>query len=612
MKIVEKKYSILQNIRFLIKESRTFEKRIIPYSLIAIVTGIIVPVIGVYLPKTAVDLLARKAGMNEIAVVMGSITGALLLLQGVNGYFERARYFLWNHYRKICMQKLYLHSVDIPYACAEDADCRQKYEKAVTAVAWGDNSGPSRLFREVPGLVISVMGFVLYSGILSRLHITVVLLLLISALIIWMFQKKEAACYERTMEEYAFLGRKHRYIMSSCRDVKMGKDIRVYDMSGWLSYLIRALQGKKSRCIKKRKQQEYVTQIAGCVLNLLRDAIAYTYLIYITVQGRISLGDFMLYFGAITGFSDWITNIIWGMGSIRTGNIQFNYIRTFLDIPTEDIQHGECGLPDLSEGVEITFDHVSFRYPGSDTDTIHDITFTMHKGERIAIVGLNGAGKTTLVKLMAGFYEPTGGCIRVNGVDLKELCKKDIYSLYSIVFQDALILPFMVDENIALREKEEIDAEKIEQALRQSGLYEELQKRHITKDTYMTKRIMETGIDFSGGQQQKFLLARALYKDSPVLILDEPTAAMDPLAEKEMYEKYDSLCRGKTAMFISHRLASTQFSDRILFLKNGEITEVGNHQELVLLNGEYAHMFEVQSYYYNLSDEQREEVPEWL
>lgn len=612
MEIEEKKYTILQNIWFLIKESKALDRRILPFTLIVIVTGIVVPVFGIYLPKVAVDLLTRKAEIQEIALIMGGIVGGYLVLQAVNGYFERARYFFWNNYRRICMQKLYLHSVDIQYAYAEDAGCREQYEKAATAVAWGDNSGPSRFFRQLPTLIVSFMGFVLYSSILSTLHIAVVFLLLFSALIIWLFERREAVCHERTMGEYASLGRKHRYIMNGCKDIKMGKDIRVYDMSGWLSDLIRLLQRKKDRCVKKRKRQEYITQVAGCVLNLLRDGIAYTYLIYMTVQGKIGLGDFMLYFGAITGFSDWIINIIWGIGYIKTGNIQLNYIRTFFDIPTEDIQSGECELPDLSEGVEIVFDHVSFRYPGSDRDTIHDISFTMHKGERIAIVGLNGAGKTTLVKLMAGFYEPTAGQIRVNGVDLQTLSKQDIYSLYSAVFQDALILPFMLDENIALKRKEEIDEERINRALRQSGLYEELKRKHITKDSYMTRKLVKNGVNFSGGQQQKFLLARALYKDSPALVLDEPTAALDPLAEKEMYEKYDSLCQGKTALFISHRLASTQFSDRILFLRDGEIVESGNHQELLSQKGEYALMFEVQSYYYNLPEEEREEVPAWL
>ncbi len=608
MKIEEKTYSVFQNILFLIRESRELDKRILSFTAIAIVTGVMMPVFGIYLPKTAVDLLARRAGIQEIAAVMGGLVAFMLVIYGVGGYFKRAGYFFWNNYRKICMQKLYFHSVDIHYAYAEDAGCRQQYEKAVTAVSYGDYSGPSRLFRQVPDLIIDILCFFLYFGILSSLHIMVVLLLLFSALVIWLFEKKEAACHERTMEEYALLGRKYRYTMNSCQDVRKGKDIRVYDMSGWLARIIRFLQEGKNKCIKERKRQEYITQVAGCVLNLLRDGIAYTYLIYMAVQGKISLGDFMLYFGAIIGFSTWVTGIIWGIGNIKTGNIQFNYIRTYLDIPVEDIRKSECPMPDLSRGVEITFDHVSFRYPGSDTDTVHDVSFTIHKGERVAIVGLNGAGKTTLVKLMTGFYEPTGGSILVNGTELSKWGKQDIYALYSAVFQKAMILPFMLDENIALTHKEEIDQERINEVLAQSGLYEDLVRRNITKDRYMTQKLTRDGVSLSGGQQQKFLLARALYKDAPVLVLDEPTAALDPIAEKEMYEKYDILCRGKTALFISHRLASTQFSDRILFMKKGEITECGSHEELLSMDGEYAHMFEVQSYYYNLPEEMDGEV----
>jgi len=612
MEVEEKKYTILQNIRFLIRESMELDKRILIFTFIAIVTGIVTPVFGIYLPKAAVDLLVKKAGAREIALVMGGIAGGMLILYGLREYFERSRYFFWNNYRKVCMRKIYFHSIDMPYSCAEDAGYCQMYDKAVTAVAYGDNSGPSRFFRCVPELLIHLFCFVIYSGIISTLHIGVVFLLLLSTLVIWMFERKESACYEETMAEYAGLGRQYRYTVNSCQNVRMGKDIRVYRMSGWLAGLIRLLQKGKDGCVRKRKRQELITQIAGCVLNLLRDGIAYTYLVYLTVQGEIGMGDFMLYFGAITSFSEWMIQIIWGIGNLKTGNNQLNYIRTFLDIPVEDEEEGECDLPDLSDGVEIDFDHVSFRYPNSERDVVHDITFTIHKGERVAIVGLNGAGKTTLVKLMTGFYEPTGGTIRVNGVELSRLSKQNIYSLYSAVFQEALIFPFMVDENIALKRKEEIDEERIEDVLEQSGLAEEMRRRGIHKDSYMTQKLVKEGINFSGGQQQKFLLARALYKDSPVLVLDEPTAALDPLAEKEMYEQYESLCEGKTALFISHRLASTQFSDRILFLKDGRVEESGSHEELLMAKGEYAHLFEVQSYYYNLSEEQREEVPAWM
>lgn len=611
MEIEEKKYNIFQNCAFLIRESLGYDKRILIFSVIAILTGVVVPIFGIYLPKAAVDLLTEHADAQKIAGVLGAVVGGMLVVQGVNEYFDSRRYFYYNSMRKYFMRKIFLHSLDTGYDYAESGECRQQYEKAIGTVDSGDYSGPSRLFAEIPNLIICVLCFILYSGILSTLHIAVVILLLVNALIVYFFQRRERMCYERTMEEFATVGRRLRYTRNACEEVKKGKDIRVYDMGGWLAGLIRLLQGRQRKVLDKRRNQEYVTQIVGCILNFLRDGIAYAYLIYMTFRGEISMGDFMLYFGAITGFSDWVIQIIWKAGSIKTGNIQLNYLRTFIDIPTEDIDKGESKLPDISDGVEIEFSHVSFRYPGNDKDTIRDLSFRIKKRERVAVVGLNGAGKTTLVKLMTGLYNPTEGVIRINGTDITKLSKKDIYSLYAAVFQDVMILPFRMDENIALKREDEIDGGRVEKVLKLSGLYEEFRERNITQDSYMTQRLVKDGVTLSGGQQQKFLLARALYKEAPVLVLDEPTAALDPLAEKEMYEKYEQHCAGKTAMFISHRLASTQFSNRIFFMKDGEISECGSHAELLKAGGEYAHMFEVQSYYYNVSGEEREEAVEW-
>ena len=291
------------------------------------------------------------------------------------------------------MRKLFFRSLDSPYAYNESGECRQKYERAFEAVAWGDNSGPTVFYNKVPECISSIICFLLYSSILSTLHIAVVILLLVSALIIYFFERREAACYERTMDEYAKAGRRLRYTRDVCDDVKMGKDIRVYDMGNWLTGLMRLLQGRREKVLKKRLNQEYVTQIVGCVLNFLRDGIAYAYLIYMTLKGHIGMGDFMLYFGAITGFSDWVIQIIWHIGSIKTGNIQVNYIRTFLEIPAEDIEKAECRLPNISDGVEIEFSHVSFSYPDSDKETIRDLSFHIKKGERVAVVGTNGADR---------------------------------------------------------------------------------------------------------------------------------------------------------------------------------------------------------------------------
>ena len=228
---------------------------------------------------------------------------------------------------------------------------------------------------------------------------------------------------------------------------------------------------------------------------------------------------------------------------------------------------------------------------------LKDFSLHIEAGEKIALVGVNGTGKTTLVKLLCGFYRPDRGKIRVNGVDIQRCRKEDLYGLFSAVFQDLYIDPYTVAENISMANEAETNMERVEACLERVGLFKTIRSypRHI--HTYMAKSI-EEGMVLSGGQQQKLLMARALYKDAPVMILDEPTAALDPIAESETYESFHGLAGDKTVIYISHRLASTRFCDRIVFVKDGRNAESGTHEKLMDQEGEYARMFEVQSHYY--------------
>lgn len=216
----------------------------------------------------------------------------------------------------------------------------------------------------------------------------------------------------------------------------------------------------------------------------------------------------------------------------------------------------------------------------------------------------NGAGKTTIIKLLCGFYEPTKGTIKINGIDIRKFAKKDLYRLFSAVFQDNRIFPFKVGENLTFQRQEKVDRKRAEEAQREAGLWETFEKNNISLDDYMTHYFLKDGVNLSGGEMQKFMLARAIYKDAPILVLDEPTASLDPIAESKVYEMYAGIARKKTAIFISHRLASTKFSNRIFFLKDGKIAESGSHEELMAQKGAYAHMFEVQSSYYREKGEE--------
>ena len=218
-------------------------------------------------------------------------------------------------------------------------------------------------------------------------------------------------------------------------------------------------------------------------------------------------------------------------------------------------------------------------------------------------MGVNGAGKSTFVKLLCGALRPKQGTVLVNGIDSKRFRKRDYYSLFSAVFQKSGFLPVSITENIVLNVKKEPDMENMWNCIRMAGLERKIKSLPQGADTCLVKHISENGTELSGGEEQRLLLARALYKDAPVLVLDEPTAALDPIAENEIYQKYYEFTKEKTAIFISHRLASTRFCDRIILLDKGTIIECGTHEELMALGGKYAEMFQIQSQYYKNGEE---------
>lgn len=285
------------------------------------------------------------------------------------------------------------------------------------------------------------------------------------------------------------------------------------------------------------------------------------------------------------------------LATLRRQSLDISIVREFLDYPeTFKMEEGIPITPDLRTPYQIELQDVSFRYPGAEKDTLAHINLTIQPGEKLAIVGLNGAGKTTLIKLMCGFLDPTEGKVLLNDADIRTYNRRDYYKLFSAVFQDFSVLDVTIAENIAQTD-ENIDRSLMEHCIEQAGLTEKIVGLSKGVGTHIGK-VFEDGIHLSGGELQRLMLARALYKNAPIIILDEPTSALDPIAESDIYNKYNELTDGRMAVYISHRLASTRFCDRIILIAEGGIDEVGTHEELIARNGHYAELFEIQSRYY--------------
>lgn len=554
----------------------------------------IYPFMSVVLPKLAIGTLEQfgKDAVKPLVIVLLVYLAIAGLCGFMNNYLTqvisaenmriRLRYIIR------CSEKIQ----NMDYKNVEDSTFWEKYDKAMNA---GNNNteGIEGLYNhlaKLPAMTITLIGMCVIGMTLSPF---VVLALVLHVIVImWVSAKVHDLEYAKK-EDIAKASRRMRYFRNTTQDFTFGKDIRIFDLRQ------RILDNYKSEinayvAVKRMlANKKFLLGGASLLTLLLTNVVMYGILIEKTYNG-MPISSFTMYVALITSLMALMIEYGEYMTFIRNEGEYVNDYFRMIDAPL--ITEGEQS-PKIDGQVEIVFDHVTFRYPNTDVDIYKDFSFTIHKGERLAIVGINGAGKSTLVKLICGLYEPNEGHIYINGIDIREWNKQALYNLYSTVFQDFNILAFTLRENVTCK-KENSDDDKVREVLERVGLGKKLSSLDKGLDQMMLKVIDEQGTDFSGGERQKLAIARALYKDAPMIIMDEPTAALDALAEAEIYESFSSLVEGKTAIYISHRLASTKFCDKIALFDKDGVKEYGTHEELMEKQGLYYDMFVVQGKYY--------------
>ena len=465
-----------------------------------------------------------------------------------------------------------------------------------------------------------ILQIVISGTILLTLHPVVLVVLFACA---WIRQKVNNKLVQWEVDhrdKWQQADLKSQYIIDKTGDFEFGKEIRLYQAADWMMPKFRQFIGERFDWIKR---QQRVEMAGGTIIHLvsyLGQAVVYAFLLWNTVRGQMSGDDFILYIGLAMNFNGSLERVGGALRSVKENEISIADYRTILEMKDPGEQENAESFS-IAEGKapEIQFSHVSFSYPGAEKETLSDVNFTVRAGEKLALVGLNGAGKTTLIKLLCGMYEPTKGEILIDGHALSRTQRESWYQLFSVVFQDLDLFPATVAENVSCvaleapaalhlykdkAEQFELGTckveikQKVQECLKQAGLWELVQKLPKGMDTYLHKEMFAGGVNLSGGETQKLLLARAIYKKAPILILDEPTAAMDAIAENQLYLRYNKLTEGRTSIYISHRLSSTRFCDRILMLENGRITENGTHEELMKAEGTYYQLYQVQSHYY--------------
>ena len=544
---------------------------------------------------------AAAAGgiMNRAALTVGLFLLAVLLATILRDACGAVLNVLLQRYRYIQGARLDRKALECFYQTFEKKETRDLHGRAELASWMMNGRQPlSDVPRHSLALLENLMCYVLFGTVISFVTPWLVVFLTLAPAVNVLCARAYRTWEYSTRAQRADNERRLDYIVSRPADYAAWKDIRIYGMAGWFKEIFGELLSTDIMWLRRMTFRQFLSRLADLAVILLRDGAAYAVLISQAVRGVVTAEEFVLYFGAVSAFAGFVGNIVNEWNAIGNAGLYICDFREFLDLP--DMQpEGTKTMEDRPDGApEIVFDHVSFRYAGAEQDTIHDLSVVIRAGEKIALVGMNGAGKTTLVKLLTGLYAPAAGQIRIDGVPAADFRREEYYKLFAPVFQDVRLGPFSIAETVTGMPKGGGDEAKAEACLRRAGLGEKIGALPKGIHTMMDKLLDPDGTDLSGGEKQKLMLARALYKDAPVLVLDEPTAALDPIAENEIYQQYGAMTAGKTSIFISHRLASTRFCDRIFFLENGRIAEQGTHSELIELGGAYSRLYEIQSCWY--------------
>lgn len=592
------KYSLIENIRYLIKNMWIWDKKLFAFYLLQIPLLVLGPLLTIYIPKVLIDCIQNGVGLGEFIRNIGMPILGLIIVQTIRvgsefkistgGFVYRIKYF----------GQLGEKSVDTDYENIDGASGQDRLMKAAMSVA-NDNSGTQAITTVSIQLLSNIIGMILYGSIIFTIHPLFIVLIILTSLINYFLGNYANKFEHRSKNNLAPVKKKLEYIRTKAGDFKASKDLRLYNMVSWFKDMYQIFIKERINLERKNISKRYLVNCVDGLLAFLRDGLAYGYLIYSVLFKNMDIGDFVLYFGAIGGFSAWISGIVNNFIELNRIHLETSDLRDYLEMEDKMNRGKGVELPKEWElPCDIELKNVYYKYPGAEDYTLKNINLHIKKGEKLAIVGVNGAGKTTLVKLICGLYTPTKGEIYINGKKSSEYNRDEYYSMFSVVFQDFYLLPVSIAENIALRMKDEIDDEKLDMVLNMSGLMDKVKSLEKGKDTLLVKSVFNDAVDLSGGEMQKLVLARALYKDAPIVILDEPTSALDPIAENELYQKYNEFTKDKTSIFISHRLASTKFCDRIVLIDNGEIVEIGDHKTLMDQNGKYRKMYDMQSHYY--------------
>ncbi len=596
------KYNFWQNSAYMINFAWKNCKSVIFLCIVCALLYVATNLTELFITPIILTKIENSVPLSELLITILGFAGILLVLNSLTPYVIQNAVFGRIKVRRVLGMHVTHQIATTSFPNTEDPDILKKQDKALN---------PDGALRDIWDTLTELLqhsiGLIIYLFLMSTLEPLIICVILVTTITGYFINKRIYEWGFIHREEEAALSSKMDYICHAAENIKLGKDVRIFGMEKWLQDIYNSTIRLLKAFLARREKAYLRANIIDLVMTILRNGVAYFYLINLVLHENLSASTFLLYFTAVSSFTAQITGIFSLLSTMHQQSMYISIVREYLEIP--EPFNFNTGKPlDIRPDMpyEFQFKNVSFRYPGADKDTIHNLNLTIRPGENLAIVGLNGAGKTTIIKLLCGFYDPTEGEVLLNNINIKEFNRREYYKLFSAVFQNYSLLEATIAENIS-QSVSDFDEEKLLECIDKADLTDTIRNLTAGINAHIGRHIYDDGIDLSGGQTQRLLLARALYKNAPIIVLDEPTAALDPIAENNIYLKYNEMTAGKTSVFISHRLASTRFCDRIIFLSDGIISEEGTHETLLAQKGQYAELFQVQSKYYQEGGSENEE-----
>lgn len=587
---------MMKNIWYCIKKTSEWYFALLVLYIILTLVNAIIPILSAFLPKLVIERLTSDSDIWGLIDTIMIFMVSIAVLTGVSKFLTKYLYFekfsINVHYLKLVANK----GLTTDYINQENGTFRKLQEESFQYC--NGHSPLTQVYDVLQNLGTSVLGITVFSAVLFKLNAAVILFLVVTTAFSFYLNKRVVKWTDEHSKERMGYVQQLSYINAVSGDARSAKDIRIYPMAKWFSDIYE--DNMKGIAAWYRKLTKKLFRVTACdgALGLLREGIIYLYLIYMFMSGHISVGDFVLYFGVVNDFSAWLSEIFAEASVLNQLSTKIKRFQEYLDFSEYYRREDGVHLEQEKTPKEIELKNVSFRYEKNQPYVLKNFSLVIRPGEHLAVVGLNGAGKTTLIKLICGLIDPTDGQVLYNGKPITEYNRVELYQMYSAVFQQFSIMPVTVEEIVAEAPTAQVDSERVKKCLELAGMWERIQKLPDKLQSQYGRTIYDEGNEFSGGETQKLLLARSIYKSAPILLLDEPTAALDPIAESELYQKYNQISEGKTAVFISHRLASANFCDRIILIENGAICEEGTHRELLARKGKYYNLFELQAKYY--------------